>query len=79
MSSTTSNGVRTMDEAFTSMLDADTHPENITEALRRNSPLPPGPSLVPVARYTDRRFHELEKEKLWSRVWQVAAHEESRQ
>ena len=76
MSSTDTNGVRTMDEAFAAMLDADTHAENINPALRRNAPMPAGPSLIPVARYTDRRYHELEKERLWSRVWQVAAHED---
>ena len=76
MSSTNTNGVRTMDEAFGEMLAADTHPDQITEALRRNAPMPPGPSLVPVARYTDRKYHELEKQKLWSRVWQVACHED---
>jgi phenylpropionate dioxygenase-like ring-hydroxylating dioxygenase large terminal subunit len=70
------DGVRTMDEAFGKLLEADTNPENISAALRRNAPLAPGPALVPVARYTDRRYHELEKERLWSRVWQVAAHED---
>jgi phenylpropionate dioxygenase-like ring-hydroxylating dioxygenase large terminal subunit len=69
-------GVRTMDDAFARLLAADTHPEKISDALKRNQPLPPGPSLVPVARYIDRKYHELEKERLWSRVWQVAAHED---
>ncbi len=70
------DGVRTMDDAFTEMLEADTNAHNITDALRRNAPLPPGPTLVPIARYTDRRYHELEKERLWSRAWQMAAHED---
>lgn len=69
-------GVRTMDDAFGKLLEADTNPEGISDALRRNAPLPPGPSLVPVARYIDRKYHELEKERLWSRAWQVAAHED---
>lgn len=30
------------------------------------------PDRVPVARYYDREFFELEKEKLWPRVWQMA-------
>ena len=76
MSRQVANGVRTMDEAFASMLDADTNRDNVSDALRRNAPLPPGPSLVPVARYIDRKYHELEKQKLWSRVWQMAAHED---
>ncbi|MFJ4828650.1 SRPBCC family protein [Streptomyces sp. NPDC088747] len=31
------------------------------------------PKRVPAQRYYSRAFHESEKEKLWSRVWQVAA------
>ncbi len=31
---------------------------------------------VPVARYTDPAFHELEMQKLWPRVWQMACREE---
>ena len=68
--------VRTMDGAFEALLEADTNPEHISDALRRNAPMPPGPTLVPVARYTDRRYHELEKEKLWKKSWQVACHED---
>ncbi len=76
MNTTSKPGVRTMDEAFHTLLEADTHPEGISQALRRDAPLPPGPTLVPVERYTSRSYHELEKQHLWSRVWQVAAHED---
>ena len=76
MTNTNSNGVRTMDAAFADMLAADTRSELISDSLRRNAPLPPGPSLVPVARYIERKYHELEKKKLWNRVWQMAAHED---
>ena len=76
MASRVESGVRTMDAAFAEMLDADTNPQNITDALRRNAPLGPGPSLIPVERYIDRRYHELEKEHLWGKAWQVAAHED---
>ena len=31
---------------------------------------------VPVRRYTTREFHELEMQKLWSKVWQMACREE---
>ncbi len=31
---------------------------------------------VPVSRYTSREFHELEMERLWPRVWQMACREE---
>ncbi len=76
MAEAVDNGVRTMDDAFTAMLDADSNAANVTDAMRRNQPLPPGPSLIPVARYIDRRYHDLEKKNLWSRVWQMAAHED---
>ncbi len=76
MAEAVSNGVRTMDDAFAELLDADTHSDHIIDALRRNSPLPPGPSLIPVARYIDRKYHELEKEHIWSKSWQMAAHED---
>ena len=73
MSSNQSNRVRTMDDAFAAMLAADTYPENVSDASRRNSPMGPGPPLVPIARYVDCKYHELEKQNLWSRVWQVSA------
>ena len=31
---------------------------------------------VPKADFLDRRFHELEKEHLWPRVWQIACRED---
>lgn len=76
MTEATTNGVHTLDAAFAKMLDADTNAGNVSEALRRNAPLGPGPTLVPVERYISRRYHELEKQRLWRRVWQVAAHED---
>ena len=66
--------VRVLNEAFKQMLDADSHP--IPEAYRRNSPMEPGETLIPVAKYISREFHELEVEKLWKRVWQMACHED---
>ncbi|MCA1847335.1 MAG: aromatic ring-hydroxylating dioxygenase subunit alpha, partial [Actinobacteria bacterium] len=37
---------------------------------------PLGATSVPVERYTSRRFHDLERERLWPRVWQMACREE---
>jgi nitrite reductase/ring-hydroxylating ferredoxin subunit len=68
--------VRTMDDAFEALLEADSNRQKISPALRSNAPLEPGPALVPVARYTSRAYHELEKERLWTRAWQLAAHED---
>jgi hypothetical protein len=76
METTAQQGVRTMDSAFHELLAVDTNAANITDALRRDAPMGPGPTLIPVARYTSREYHELEKELLWSRTWQMAAHED---
>ena len=35
-----------------------------------------GDTDIPVAAYTSREWHELEKEKIWKRVWQMACREE---
>ncbi len=32
--------------------------------------------MIPVARYTDRRYHELEIENLWKKSWLMACHED---
>jgi phenylpropionate dioxygenase-like ring-hydroxylating dioxygenase large terminal subunit len=37
---------------------------------------PSDPVEVPVAVYIDRRYHEREKENIWTRTWQVACREE---
>ncbi|MEZ5597269.1 MAG: aromatic ring-hydroxylating dioxygenase subunit alpha [Pseudomonadales bacterium] len=76
MAEAVQNGVRTMDDAFGKMLEADSNAQYVTDAMRRNQPLPPGPALVPVRRYISREAHELEKKYLWTRVWQMAAHED---
>ena len=31
---------------------------------------------IPIDRYIDRKYHELEKERLWKKVWQMACREE---
>ena len=60
--------------SYQDLLDADTRA--VPESLRWLSPGDFGSDDVPVARYLDRRYHELEKERLWSRVWQWACREE---
>jgi hypothetical protein len=61
--------VRTMDDSFNKLLEADTNSAFISDALKVNAPLPPGPTLVPVARYTSRKYHDLEVERLWKKCW----------
>lgn len=60
--------------SYQELLDHDSHA--VPEVLRQVSPMPPGPTFVPVERYVSREFHELEKERLWKRVWQMACREE---
>ncbi len=66
--------VRSRGRSYQDLLDSDTKP--VPGVLRLDSPIEPGPTFVPVERYTSRAFHELEKERLWSRVWQMACREE---
>jgi phenylpropionate dioxygenase-like ring-hydroxylating dioxygenase large terminal subunit len=56
------------------VLDTDTRP--VPEQLRRRNPLVGGPTQVPVERYLSREAHELEVERIWKRVWQMACREE---
>jgi phenylpropionate dioxygenase-like ring-hydroxylating dioxygenase large terminal subunit len=60
--------------SYQELLDTDTHP--VPDVLRMVSWEYLGQDDKPVSRYTSREFHELEKEKLWSKVWQMAARDE---
>ena len=46
------------------------------EAFHRHPGVDDAPLQVPVAVYTDRAYHEVEKQRLWSRTWQMACREE---
>ncbi len=59
---------------YQQLLDTDTHA--VPEVLRIDSPIGSAPDRIPVERYTSRAFFELEVEKLWKRVWQMACREE---
>jgi len=60
--------------SYQQLLDTDTQP--VPEVLRLDSPVYLGDHDYPVTQYTSREFYELEKEKLWSKVWQMACREE---
>jgi phenylpropionate dioxygenase-like ring-hydroxylating dioxygenase large terminal subunit len=60
--------------SYTDILHRDTR--TVPEHMMRESPGYFGEQDIEVARYASREFHELEKEKLWSRVWQMACREE---
>src|SRR5581483_11448166 len=56
---------------YQEILDGDRHP--VPEILRRRSPWPQDiPSSSPKSIYLSQEFHDLEAERLWGRVWQVA-------
>jgi phenylpropionate dioxygenase-like ring-hydroxylating dioxygenase large terminal subunit len=59
---------------YQTLLDEDSHP--VPAIMRVESPLAPGPTIVPAERYYSRAFHDLEVEKVWKRVWQMACHED---
>lgn len=59
---------------YQQLLDTDTH--TVPDVLRWTNWSFIDDADVPVARYTTREFHELEKEKVWRRVWQMACREE---
>ena len=66
--------VRSRGADYQDLLDADT--KAVPVVLRMKSPIEPGPTFVPVERYTSKAFHDLEVEKLWKKVWQMACREE---
>ncbi len=59
---------------YQQLLDTDSH--DVPDVLRWFSPMPPSEADVPVLRYTSAEFHQLEVEKVWKRVWQMACREE---
>ena len=59
---------------YQDLLDQDTH--EVPEVLRAQSPKFLGDADVSAARYTTREWHDLEVERLWKRVWQMACREE---
>jgi phenylpropionate dioxygenase-like ring-hydroxylating dioxygenase large terminal subunit len=60
--------------SYQQLLDTDSR--KVPEILRETSRRDLGARDVPVERYTSRAFHDLEVEKLWKRVWQMACREE---
>lgn len=59
---------------YQQLLDADTH--DVPEVLRLEQPRYLGDADIPIDRYISRQWHELERDRLWSRVWQFACREE---
>ena len=59
---------------YQDLLDRDSH--DVPEVLRVQSPKFLGDADVSAARYTTKEWHDLEVERLWKRVWQMACREE---
>lgn len=60
--------------SYQKLLDQDTRP--VPDYLRIDTAVHLGDHDIPVDRYIDPKYHELEKEKLWPKVWQVTVREE---
>ena len=54
----------------------DRKPELVPEVYKQSSPYPGGPKKVNVARFFEQKYADLEVEKLWKKVWQMAARED---
>ena len=72
----TPKGRRSTGISFQELLDGDSHPERIPPELRLDSPMTGGVTKVPTERYFAKKWHDLEVERLWKRVWQYAAMEQ---
>jgi len=60
--------------SYQQLLETDTRP--VPDVLRWQARAEIPVVQVPIERYTARAFHDLEVEKLWRRVWQMACREE---
>jgi phenylpropionate dioxygenase-like ring-hydroxylating dioxygenase large terminal subunit len=56
--------------SYIDLLDGDSR--TAPDVYRWTNPLPGAALTVPVERYTSRAFHDLEVEKVWKKVWQMA-------
>ena len=74
MTETLTGTNRSAGVTYTELLDQDSHP--VRDILRLDAPMEPGPTKVPVERYYSKAFHDLEVEKVWKRVWQMACHQD---
>jgi phenylpropionate dioxygenase-like ring-hydroxylating dioxygenase large terminal subunit len=74
MTEVLSGSDRSAGVSYGELLDGDTHPVSAT--LRDEAAMEPGNTRVPASVYSSRQWHDLEVEKLWSRVWQLACLEE---
>jgi phenylpropionate dioxygenase-like ring-hydroxylating dioxygenase large terminal subunit len=67
-------GPRSPGISYQQLLDTDTR--RVPEVLRWQSARELPEARVPLDRYTSQAFHELEVERVWKKVWQMACREE---
>jgi phenylpropionate dioxygenase-like ring-hydroxylating dioxygenase large terminal subunit len=67
-------GARSHGISYQELLDTDTR--RVPEVLRWQSARELPEARVPIRRYTSQSFHELEVERVWKKVWQMACREE---
>ncbi|MFN0096755.1 MAG: aromatic ring-hydroxylating dioxygenase subunit alpha [Dehalococcoidia bacterium] len=70
----TPKGKRSLGISFHELLEGDSFPERIPDTLRLDSPMTGGVTKVSTDRYWKQEIHDLEVEKIWKRVWQMACH-----
>jgi phenylpropionate dioxygenase-like ring-hydroxylating dioxygenase large terminal subunit len=58
-----------MDLAY--FLDNDRKPELVPDVYRLESPMKGGPARVSTARFHEKRYHDLEVERIWKKCWQM--------
>ena len=58
------------------LLENDRKPDLIPAIFHKKSPMPGGPAKVPVARYFEKKYHDLEVEHIWKKVWQLVCRED---
>ncbi|MET1755897.1 aromatic ring-hydroxylating dioxygenase subunit alpha [Novosphingobium sp. RD2P27] len=57
-------------------LENDRFKDRIPEVYKKSAPYPGGPKKVAVARFFEPKYHDLEMQHLWSKVWQMACRED---
>ncbi|MCB2060334.1 MAG: aromatic ring-hydroxylating dioxygenase subunit alpha [Novosphingobium sp.] len=58
------------------LVENERRPDLLPPVYKKSAPLPGGPVKTSVARYIDRKYHELEVEHIWKKVWQLVCREE---
>lgn len=66
--------IRSPGLTYQQLLDQDTKP--VPDVLRQQSPKFLGDEDIAIERYISKEWHDLEVERLWKRVWQMACREE---